>query len=110
MISVSLKKAVGNSKPAVTLDIRDIRILHNYFLPFLGGLSFLSKKFKDFVDFKIICQTVYNGAHKNAEIKDLVVKLSLSMNDFRLSNYAGKIPSQVLTRFPFGKAKGRGEK
>lgn len=97
MISVSLKKAVGNSKPAVTLDIRDIRILHNYFLPFLGGLSFLSKKFKDFVDFKIICQTVYNGAHKNAEIKYLVVKLSLSMNDFRLSNYAGKIPSQVLT-------------
>jgi hypothetical protein len=97
-ISVSPKKAVGNSKPAVTFDIRDVRILHNYFLPYLDKLNFLSKKFLDFSDFKIICQTVYNGAHKNEIIKDLVVKLSHGMNDFRLSSYKGKIPKQVITK------------
>lgn len=34
---------------------------------------------------------------KNGTIKDLAVKLSLGMNDFRLSNYKGKIPKQVMT-------------
>jgi hypothetical protein len=98
VISVSPKKAVGKSKPAVTFDIRDIRILHNYFLPYLDKLHFLSKKFQDFSDLKIICQTVYNGAHKNEIIKDLVLKLSLGMNDFRLSSYKGKILKQVMTK------------
>jgi hypothetical protein len=98
VISVSLKKAVGKSKPAVTFDIRDIRILHNYFLPYLDNLNFLSKKFKDFCDLKIICQTIFNGAHKNGIIKDLVLKLSHCMNDFRLTSYKGKIPKQVMTK------------
>jgi hypothetical protein len=98
VISVNPKKAVGKSKPAVTFDIRDVRILHNYFLPYLDKLNFLSKKFQDFFDLKIICRTVYNGAHKNGIIKDLVIKLSLGMNDFRLSNYKGKIPKQVMTK------------
>jgi hypothetical protein len=30
-------------------------------------------------------------------INDLALKLSFSMNDFRLSNYKGKIAKQVLT-------------
>jgi len=92
------KKAVGNSKPTVTFDIRNLRILHNYFLPYLNKLNFLSKKSLDFSDFKIICRTAYNGGHKNGIIKDLLVKLSHSMNDFRLSNYNGKIPKQVITK------------
>jgi hypothetical protein len=98
VISVSSKKAVGNSKPTVTLDIRNLRILQNYFIPYLNKLNFLSKKYLDFSDFKIICQTAYNGAHKNNIIKDLMVKLSLSINDFRLSNYKGKIPKQIITK------------
>lgn len=99
MISVSPKKAVGKSKPTVTFDIRDIRILHNYFIPYLNKLDFLSKKSLDFSDFKIICKAVYNGVHKNSDLKDLLVKLSHSMNDFRLSNYkAEKIPKQIITK------------
>lgn len=98
MISVTPKKAVGNSKPAVTFDIRDIRILTNSFLPYLLKLNFFSKKFQDFRDLMIICRTVYNGAHKNEVIRDLVVKLSKGMNDFRLSNYKGKIPKEVMTK------------
>jgi hypothetical protein len=98
VISVTLKKAVGNSKSAVTLDIRDVRVLHNYFLPYLSKLNFLSKKFKDFSDLKTICRVVYNGGHKDKTIKELLVKLSQSMNDFRLSNYKGKIPKQVISK------------
>lgn len=40
---------------------------------------------------------VYNGGHKDKTIKELLVKLSQSMNDFRLSNYKGKIPKQVMS-------------
>jgi len=98
VISLSKKKAVGNSKPAVTLDIRDVRILTNYFLPFLQKLNFLSKKYQDFTDLMLICRTVYNGGHKNETIRDLIVKLSKGMNDFRLSNYQGKIPKEVVTK------------
>jgi hypothetical protein len=97
-MSVSFKKAVGNSKPTVTFDIRDLRILHNFLIPYLNKLNFLSKKYLDFSDFRIICQTAYNGSHKNSIIKDLMVKLSLSINDFRLSNYKGKIPKQIITQ------------
>lgn len=35
--------------------------------------------------------------HRNDEIKDLLVKLSHSINDFRLSNYHGSIPKQLMS-------------
>lgn len=99
VISVSPKKAVGHSKLAVTLDIWDINILTNYLLPSLQKLNFLSKKqLQDFKDFTIICQTVYNGGHEIELIRNLIVKLSEGMNDFRLSNYKGKIPKKYVTK------------
>jgi len=96
-MSVSLKNPVGKSKPTATFDIRDLRILHNFFIPFLDRLGFLSKKGLDFSDFKIICKTAYKGAHKDETIKNLLVKLSHTTNDFRLSNYKGVIPKQEIT-------------
>jgi hypothetical protein len=48
-------------------------------------MKFLSKKGKDFKDFKIISQVLYNGAHRKEEIRSLVLKLSNTMNNFRLS-------------------------
>lgn len=60
-MSVTLKKAVGKSKPTVNLDIRDLRILHNYLIPYLQKLNFLSKKGLDFADFKIICKKYIMG-------------------------------------------------
>ena len=78
-------KPKGNSKPTVCLEIRNINVLHNYFIPFLTNLSFLTKKGLDFADFTLICKALYAGAHKNSTIKELILKLSLGMNDFRLS-------------------------
>lgn len=52
-------------------------------------MSFISKKGLDFSDFILICQVLYVGAHKDSKIKELILRLSLGMNDFRLSSYKG---------------------
>lgn len=48
-------------------------------------MQFITKKGKDFKDFKLICKAIYIGAHKVKEIKTLILKLSLTMNNYRLS-------------------------
>ena len=95
-------KAKGNSKPTVCLEIRNILLLRNYLLPFLSDFTFLSKKGLDFADFKIICETLYKGAHKNSLIRELLIKLSLRMNDFRLSTFKGELVP-VLTSDEYAK-------
>jgi hypothetical protein len=66
-------------------------------------MTFITKKGKDFNDFKIINMAVYNGAYRNEEIKPLILKLSYTMNNYRLSSNseAEKIPSlskEILDR------------
>ncbi len=97
-MGINTQKARNNSKSSVLFIIKDIRILHNYLIPFFNKLEFLSKKAQDFEDFKIISRAVYYGAHKEEPIKSLILKLSRSMNNFRLSNYSGKIPAEFLTK------------
>lgn len=95
-------KAKGNSKPTVCLEIHNILLLRNYLIPFLSNFTFLSKKGLDFADFKIICETLYKGAHKNSLIRELLIKLSLRMNDFRLSTFKGELVP-VLTSDEYAK-------
>ena len=57
-------------------------------------MQFITKKGKDFKDFKVICNTLYYGANRNEEIKSLIVKLSYSMNNYRLSTNTD--PKKVL--------------
>lgn len=90
-ITINHQKARNNSKGSVLLIIKNTHVLHNYFLPFLGGLNFYTKKYHDYVDFKIICKAVYFGAHKLPEIKSLILKLSLTMNNYRLSTNPNKV-------------------
>jgi len=80
-------KARNNSKASVSLTIKNIRILNNYFIPFLEEMVFLSKKGLDFNDFKIICKAIYNGVHRIDDMKSLILKLSYTMNNFRLSTH-----------------------
>jgi hypothetical protein len=96
-------KAKGNSKPTVCLEIRNVRILHNHFLPFLSNFPLLSKKNLDLADFIILCQTIYKGLHKNSLIRELLIKLSLRMNDFRLSSYKKDPEYADLTQEEFAK-------
>ena len=84
-------------KPSVIFAIKNIFILNNYLIPYFESIEFLTKKDKDFEDFKIICKAVYNGSHKIDEIKSLILKLSYTMNNFRLSTYSGS--TEFLSKF-----------
>jgi hypothetical protein len=85
-IGISHHKA-GNktSKPSVQIIIHNLHILHNFFIPFLEELLFNSKKYQSFLEFKLICRALYKGAHRTPEIRDLILKLSLTMNNYSLS-------------------------
>nr|YP_009072396.1 LAGLIDADG endonuclease [Sclerotinia borealis]AHX83036.1 LAGLIDADG endonuclease [Sclerotinia borealis] len=84
-ITVTTLKARNNSKSSVALTIKNVRVLNNYLVPFLEDMTFLTKKGKDFKDFKIICEVVHNGAYRKDDIKNLILKLSYTMNIYRLS-------------------------
>jgi len=96
-ILVTMLKARNNSKASVSLTIKNIRILNNYFIPFLEEMVFLSKKGLDFNDFKIICKAIYNGVHRIDDMKSLILKLSYTMNNFRLSTHTK--PVEILSKY-----------
>ena len=96
-IGINTQKARNNSKSSVLLIIKDIRVLYNYLIPLFDKLDFMSKKGQDFNDFKIICRAIYHGSHKEEYIRSLIIKLSYSMNNFRLSNYSAEKPAKLLT-------------
>jgi hypothetical protein len=85
IIAVSTKKARNNSKSSVSLIISNINVLNNYFIPLFKETEFLTKKGKDFIDFKAICNLIYKGAHRKEDIRSLILKLANTMNNFRLS-------------------------
>lgn len=95
IISINQQR-VRLGKPSVIFVIQNIYLLHNYIIPFLEDMQFISKKGLDFVDFRTICKAVYCGSHKRANLKDLILKLSYTMNNFRLSTYSGEYTTVPL--------------
>ena len=93
IITISSEKAIGNSKSLVTLTIKNVHFLNNYLIPYFSSEVFITKKGQDFLDLKIICNAIYNGAHFKDEIKSLILKLSYTMNNYRLSTYPGYVES-----------------
>jgi hypothetical protein len=89
----SIKARTINSKSNVSITIKNINVLNNYLIPFFGNEEFLTKKGKDFHDFKFICKVIYEGGHRIDKIKALILKLSNTMNNFRLSTYNGEVKS-----------------
>lgn len=101
-ITTNKNKAINsNTKNSVTLTIKNIYIINNYLIPFFSDMEFLTKKGKDFNDFKIISQAIYVGAHRKEEIRSLILKLSNTMNNFRLSTYKGELVPQSLSQEEF---------
>lgn len=89
----SIKARTINSQSCVSMTIQNINLLNNYLIPFFGNEEFLTKKGKDFYDFKIMCKVIYDGGHRIDQIKALILKLSNTMNNFRLSTYNGQVKS-----------------
>ncbi len=96
IMSIIKSNTREKSKPSVLLVIKNIKVLHNYLIPFFNEMGFLSKKGLDFVDFRIITNAIYNGAHRIDEIKELILKLSYNMNNSRLST--NKNPVDILSK------------
>lgn len=85
VISINKVKSRDIGKPSIILTIKNIRFLNNYFIPYFEDITFVSKKGLDYLDFKLITQAVYKGSHKIDEIRSLILKLSYTMNNYRLS-------------------------
>ena len=84
-ILIRIDKSANNSKPLAVLMIKNTNILVHYLIPYLDNMPFITKKGKDFYDFKILSIAIYNGTHRLDEIKALLLELSYSMNNYRLS-------------------------
>lgn len=96
-----------NTKNTVSLTINNLYVLNNYLIPFFADMEFLTKKGEDFNDFKMMTLAIYVGAHRNEYIRSLILKLSNTMNNFRLSTYKGEALSlsqeeisQILSHAP----------
>nr|AAB84210.1 putative maturase [Cryphonectria parasitica] len=94
VISVNKQKV----KPSAILLIKNIRVLNNYLVPYLSTEVFKSKKGQDFEDWKLICEAVYKGSHKIDEIRELILRLTYSMNNYRLSTNLNEGSIELLTR------------
>lgn len=92
IIAIATVKAKSiNRRSTVTLTVKNINLLNNCLVPFFSEIKFLTKKSKDFQDFKIICKAVYEGGYRKEEIRSLILKLSNTMNNFRLSTYKATV-------------------
>jgi hypothetical protein len=85
VIAINNQKARNNSKGSILLIIKNVNLLYNYLIPYLDGLEFITKKYKDYQDFKVLVKVVYYGGKKDKEIKSIILKLSYNMNNYRLS-------------------------
>lgn len=87
VFNLRIEKPRANSKAAVKLLIFQIDYLFNIFIPFLESLNFQSKKKLDFNDFKLITTLIYQGKHLKPEIKNFILEVSYTMNNFRLTTF-----------------------
>src|SRR6202041_2686512 len=79
VIAINNQKARNNSKGSILLIIKNVNLLYNYLIPYLDGLEFITKKYKDYQDFKVLVKVVYYGGRKDKEIKSIILKLSYNI-------------------------------
>lgn len=84
-ITIISEKARNNSKPLSVIRVKNTNVLNNYLIPYLDKMTFITKKGLDYNDFKVICKAIYDGVYRLENIKKLILKLSFSMNKYRLS-------------------------
>ena len=80
-----------NDKPMASLIINQIDFLINVLVPFFDNLTWLSKKQRDYQDWKLILSIIKQGKHFTDEGKELISLITGGMNNSRLStNLASK--------------------
>lgn len=71
-IAINNQKARNNSKGSILLIIKNVNLLYNYLIPYLDSLEFITKKYKDYQDFKVLVKVVYYGGKRDKEIKSII--------------------------------------
>nr|YP_010608739.1 hypothetical protein PNX16_mgp032 [Drechslerella dactyloides]WAN89819.1 hypothetical protein [Drechslerella dactyloides] len=79
-----------NHKPMTYISINQIDFLTNVIAPFFDNLIWLSKKEKDYKDWKLILNIVKQGKHFTDEGKELISLITNRMNNNRLSTNLSK--------------------
>ena len=89
-------KSTVNSNPSIILHLGQVNFIVDKFIPFLSNLSFVTKKYTDFLDGCFIAYLIYTGKHTTKAGKDLILKISRGMNNYRLSTFKGLNNETVL--------------
>ena len=74
-------------KPQIEISIKQVKFLVDKFIPMLSNLSFVTKKYKDFLDWAFIASLIYKGKHTTEAGRELIIKISKGMNNNRLSTF-----------------------
>ena len=85
LINIYNKKVKGDNRPISILEIYQIDFINNILIPYLDGIKFRTKKFKDYLDFRTIAILILEGKYLTEKGKELIIKLGDSMNNNRLS-------------------------
>ena len=67
-------------KPFSIIQINQIDYVFNILIPMFDNLKFKSKKYKDYLDFKLLTTLIYEGKHLIPEGKDLINNITDRMN------------------------------
>ena len=84
-ISVHAKKVQNDKRPISILEIYQIDFICNVLIPYLDSIKFITKKYHDYLDFKVIALLILEGKYLTNKGKELIIKLGDSMNNNRLS-------------------------
>jgi hypothetical protein len=98
LINILDKQRIGTNKAITILEIYQIDYICNIFIPYLDSLQFRTKKYLDYLDFKMIAFLIFEGKHLLEEGKNLIIKLGDSMNNSRLSNNSNRITLDNKTK------------
>ena len=77
-----------NQKATVVFSINSIDFMYNFLIPELDQSNFYSKKYLDYIDWKIIVKLNYFGYHLLPEGLELINALKSRMSNKRLSSYS----------------------
>ncbi len=79
------EKSTEKAKPSIELKFTDITFIVTKFIPLLSNLSFVSKKYYDFLDWWVIGSLIWKGKHTTEIGQELIKIISKGMNNYRLS-------------------------
>lgn len=72
-------------KAMAQLIVNHRSFISNVIIPFFDSLTWLSKKFKDYTDWKLILDLINQGWHFTVEGEKLIHLITQGMNNYRLS-------------------------